>query len=358
MSELIQNHDNRATIRWKLLTGASALALGAYIFASDVANAEDATRPSIWLEVDGQFSQQNNSLEVYDPSFLIASPFDAASHTDLEKGPPTIWDKGAKITYQPDGSDWVFSLGVRYGKSARSEIQNHQTTHGSKYSSYYGKFVGEFNAYQIFKAQSAETHAIADFMAGKDVGLGMFGSSASSVLSAGVRIAQFNSRGAVEIQSQPANASGYGYYHIFRANFDAKRRFTGIGPSISWDASANIAGNSSSSVISLDWGVNGAVLFGRQRMKAHHETADNYKHDRNYISISQISGGTSRSKDVTVPNLGGFAAVSWRYADAKISVGYKADFFFNAIDGGIDTRKQENRAFYGPFASISVGIGD
>ncbi|HUJ04303.1 MAG TPA: hypothetical protein VLW75_11735, partial [Rhizomicrobium sp.] len=73
---------------------------------------------------------------------------------------------------------------------------------------------------------------------------------------------------------------------------------------------------------------------------------------------SQTSGGTSRSKDVTVPNLGGFAAVSWRYADAKISVGYKADFFFNAIDGGIDTRKEENRAFYGPFASISVGIGD
>ena len=31
MSELIQKNDNRATIRWKLLTGASALALTAYV---------------------------------------------------------------------------------------------------------------------------------------------------------------------------------------------------------------------------------------------------------------------------------------------------------------------------------------
>ena len=207
MSELIQKHDNRATIRWKLLTGASALALAAYISASDVANAEDAGRPSIWLEVDGQFSQQNNNLEVYDPSFLLASPFDAASHVDLEKGPPTIWDKGAKITYQPDGSDWVLSLGIRYGKSARSETVNHQTSHAEGHVS--GKYFGEYDAYQIFNAQSAESHTILDFQVGKDVGLGRFGSGGSSVLSAGVRIAQFNSRGAVEIQSQPANVTAY-----------------------------------------------------------------------------------------------------------------------------------------------------
>ncbi len=46
------------------------------------------------------------------------------------------------------------------------------------------------------------------------------------------------------------------------------------------------------------------------------------------------------------------------YSDAKISFGYKADFFFGAIDGGIDARKNENRAFFGPYASISIGIGD
>ena len=62
---------------------------------------------------------------------------------------------------------------------------------------------------------------------------------------------------------------------------------------------------------------------------------------------------------MTVPNLGGFAGFSYRFGgDAKISIGYKADFFFGAIDGGIDTRKNENRGFYGPFACICIGIGD
>ncbi|HEV2563039.1 MAG TPA: hypothetical protein VGT78_12950 [Rhizomicrobium sp.] len=356
MSELIQKNDNRATIRWKLLTGASALALGAYISAGNAAKAEDANRPSIWLEVDGQFSQQNTNEDIYAPPFLLASPFDAAAHADLEKGPPKIWDKGARITYQPDGSDWVLSLGVRYGKSARSETRNHQTAHASRY--YSGKYIGAYDAYQIFKAQSAESHVILDFQAGKDVGLGSFGSGGRSVLSAGVRIAQFNSRGAVEIQSQPTNINGYGYYHIFRANSDAKRRFTGIGPSFSWDASANIAGNSSSGSIALDWGLNAAVLFGRQRMQSHHQTIDNIRHQYHYVSINQTSGGSTRSKNVSVPNLGGFAGVSWRYTNAKVSVGYKADFFFNAIDGGLATRKTENRSFFGPFASISVGLGD
>jgi len=46
-----------------------------------------------------------------------------------------------------------------------------------------------------------------------------------------------------------------------------------------------------------------------------------------------------------------------RFPNAKISLGYRADLFFGAIDGGIDKVKRENVGFYGPFANISVGIG-
>ena len=59
---------------------------------------------------------------------------------------------------------------------------------------------------------------------------------------------------------------------------------------------------------------------------------------------------------VIVPNVGGFAGLSFRYADAKVSFGYRADFFFGAIDGGIDARKSETLGFYGPFATISIGL--
>ena len=53
MSELIQKNDNRATIRWKLLTGASALALTAYVSSAAIAKAED-TGPAANLDRTGR----------------------------------------------------------------------------------------------------------------------------------------------------------------------------------------------------------------------------------------------------------------------------------------------------------------
>jgi hypothetical protein len=57
-----------------------------------------------------------------------------------------------------------------------------------------------------------------------------------------------------------------------------------------------------------------------------------------------------------VPNVGGFAGLSFRYAAAKLSLGYRADFFFGAMDGGIDEGHSEKRDFYGPFATLSIGL--
>jgi hypothetical protein len=42
---------------------------------------------------------------------------------------------------------------------------------------------------------------------------------------------------------------------------------------------------------------------------------------------------------------------------AIVSFGYRADGFFGAIDGGIDTYKSYNRGFFGPYANISIGLG-
>jgi hypothetical protein len=37
-------------------------------------------------------------------------------------------------------------------------------------------------------------------------------------------------------------------------------------------------------------------------------------------------------------------------------LGYRADFFFGAIDGGVDTRKTADRNFYGPYLGIGIGL--
>jgi iron complex outermembrane recepter protein len=362
MSELINKNDNRATIRWKLLTGASALALAAYASSVELARAEDSAHPLIWLELDGQFAQQKNGEELFVPPFMFASPFDGAAHAYLEKAPPTIWDKGGKLTFQPNGSDWIVSAAIQYGRISRKEDHSKLISH-VPYKYFY-------NAYQHPASYGAESHTILDFQVGKDVGLGRFGSDGRSAFSAGVRFAQFHSKTTVDIKSQPTNHVLYTGYYRFYADFAATRNFSGIGPSLSWDASADIAGNPSGGRITLDWGVNAALLFGRQRTRTQHQTKENhiaifYSHPNppytgfaSRIPVYQSSASSTRSKNVTVPNFGAFAGMSLRYANAKISLGYRADYFFGVLDGGIDTAKKEDRAFYGPFVSIAIGIGD
>jgi hypothetical protein len=99
------------------------------------------------------------------------------------------------------------------------------------------------------------------------------------------------------------------------------------------------------------------VLFGRQKVKLNYTTMA--KLYRVYPSYSSHHNAVHRteSRRVTVPNLGGFAALSYRFTNAKISAGYRADFFFGAMDGGLDTHRSMTTGFHGPFATISVGLG-
>ena len=119
-------------------------------------------------------------------------------------------------------------------------------------------------------------------------------------------------------------------------------------------------GNPQNGEVTFDWGANAAVLFGRQKAHVRHlESGHYHRAGRNILPRSIIILHIHRDTDriVTVPNVGGFAGAIWRIENFKVSLGYRADFFFGAMDGGIDAAKSENRGFYGPFASVSVGIG-
>ena len=50
--------------------------------------------------------------------------------------------------------------------------------------------------------------------------------------------------------------------------------------------------------------------------------------------------------------------MSLRFPNAKLSFGYRGDFFFGAVDSGIETAKSYDRSFYGPFATIGIGLGE
>ncbi len=394
MSELINTHDNRATIRWKLLTGASALALAAYVSSTAMANAEDASQPQLWIELGAQLNRLEAGRETFSPSFETAQP-SIFSPPEKFEGPP-LYGIGefAGLSFRPEKSDWIFTASIQYGR-AISDRSAHQQTYPA-YGSFPSALINQHPRpraarFTDTQARNTENYNIIDFSVGKDVGLGLLGGKdASSSLNLGVRFAQFRSKSNIAVGMDPDwhfgihahmyTSSGifYSYrfpiqpYHSYGAGLVANRSFSGVGPSLSWKASVPFAGEKSDGELSIDWGLNAAMLFGRQKTRTQHHMTARYNDgglgygvnpghlgQGNLLTTSQTAPPpVTRSRNVTVPNVGGFVGLSYSYADAKISFGYKADFFFGAIDGGIDVRKNENRAFYGPYASISIGLGD
>lgn len=353
--------------RRQLLATVSTLALLAAACGSGKAKAEDS-RPTIWIEFGGQLEGMTRVQDEFVPPFLVsAPPLDFTSINPLEAQRPPKYSQGAQLalSFQPENSGWVFSGLVRYGRSSGGKGAMEQTVATMTPYPPAPQFLITKASHKFIRTIGRENskHLIADFQAGRDVGLGLLGKDAS--ISLGVRFAQFSERSSFDLHERP----DYGwqkkhpfytrFYHNFAAQEDARRSFHGIGPSLSVKASPSIARPGEDSDITLDWGVNGAVLFGRNQALVHHDTNEGYFHSWvGYTQLYDHPYTRLRKHSAAVPNLGGFVGLSYRYVDAKISLGYRADMFFGAMDGGIDTRKNKNLGFFGPFASISIGMGD
>ncbi len=383
MSELINTQRRNENFRRDLLTNVSVLALLGYLGASTCAQASvDEERPIVWIQLGGQTEGVSGAQEFFSPPF-----FDKASSTDLavldgaQREPLFSHGFDGKITFQPENSDWMFSAAIRYGRSSSTRNLHHQTPGMPPFqNTFHGKYFPITPNRVVFAdavAGSQELHAVLDFQAGKDFGLGLLGTRGESVVNVGVRFAQFTEKNDATLHARPfytigAEVGQPGKYmqpsKFVRGTYSgivrATRSTHAVGPSLSWDASLPMVGTSSEMTLNFDWGVNAAVLFGRQRASVHHQTVGYYyhqysgfaplKHTSNYANAPPDH---NRSRTVTIPNVGGMAGLSLKLPNAKVSLGYRADFFFGAMDGGIDTARKENIGFSGPFATISIGLG-
>lgn len=380
MSELVKSEQNERQFRWKLLVSASALTLLGCTTSAFAQTGE----PQLWIELGGQLTRLDVGQETYSPEVMSDRAPIFAPSTDYEKLPHQSFDESGKISFQPKGSDWIFSAGIRYGRSVRHVDEHHATypvTLNTKLPTNFGygfylswavprrpkssKF-----ANTIMKAN--ESHFLLDFQAGKDVGLGLFGGG-SSQINLGVRFAQFNNKSNIALNSDPDRHVVYKYLASYHANIwngevyhsnvgklQAQRSFRGIGPSLSWNSTSPVLGNRDDGEVTLDIGANAAVLFGRQRAKVAHQTSVYYHGPSKYgprTLHAHTAAAHSRSRNVVVPNIGAMAGMTYRVHDFKLSLGYRADFFFNAMDGGNDMRRSENVGNYGPFATVSIGLG-
>jgi hypothetical protein len=384
MSELM-NNTARSSRKWHLLTSASAAALIGLFPQS--ASADD--RPTVWIEVGAQLERLTDGQESFAPPFvtkLLENPF--TSPNEVQRSPRYSFGEESRISFQPEGSDWSFTAAIRYGRSNSSGNMHEETVPASGQLIESAPILGVYETGHIpangmrFATTTSQTHdtqLVLDFMAGKDVGLGFLGSNSSSTFSAGVRFAQFTSRSKVRVDSDPDFGFSYKYatsvfgipgyfklpaqsWDLYAGKMEMARSFTGAGPKIEWTADAELWGRPETAVLTFDWGLNGALLFGRQKVRAHHETMAHHRSDDHSTGALPTLyptkvHNTSRSRSVIVPNIGGFAGISMRFPNAKISFGYRVDAFFGAMDGGIDTRRTYDRDFYGPFATISIGLG-
>jgi hypothetical protein len=377
MSELINTRGAYNAFHKHLLAGASALALTLYISSTSLA-AEDADRPTVWIELGGQMEMVQGTTNPFVAPFMALSPvpsvYNDVPFIDSQKPAHFSFGAEGKLSFQPEGSDWIFSAGLRYGRSNTKRHVHHQSKAPPiTFSfSYYG------NTYQYTKypssqmladaqADYSEQHVVVDFSAGRDVGIGMFGRNGTSVISGGVRFASFVAHSTAHMTARPeigtVYQSFYGIrfprftYHQYTMVAAAQRSFHGVGPSLSWQASAVLLGNADTSELSFDWGVNAALLFGKQKAKTSHVTeARNHLNYASFPVTSYDPHHDTRSRSVVIPNLGGFAGLSVKYPNAKVAIGYRADFFFGAMDTGIDTRSIKDVGFHGPFATVSIGL--
>lgn len=378
MSELFNAANSAAKNRKTLLATASALVLAVY---GESAQAAAGDRPTVWIEGGWQFEN------VIGDSDLFVPPLDAATRaiglpslTSVENALGRTYGAEGSISFQPKGSDWVFAVSARYGRvqSARNILEK-KTIVGSPMMTYVFGSHGHntpatptFGAYARDVATNSEAHVILDFQVGKDIGIGLFGRGTDSVVSFGARYAQMNAKSNAHAYANPevrfqqitfplSHGPKYrifNYNHRSAAFVERSDNLHALGPSLSLKNTTGLLGTVDEGQITLDWGVNAALLFGRQKAKASHHSSTTYLAKTVVRTVNPYQPVTrTRSRMVTVPNVGGFAALSYRFPNAKISAGYRADFFFGAKDSGLETRSTTDVGFHGPFATISIGLG-
>jgi len=345
--------------RRQLLTSVSAFALLVSNCGTHAAYAEDADRPIIWLDLGGAFDQMSRGETSWLPPNLTP-PISNPPPEPFGRVPSVGYDLDAAISFQPDNSNWIYSASIRYGRAKLGPKQNHDQTYVLKTEGISHKYVLTNYDFANATQQSHSSHAVLDFSIGRDVGIGAFNDGRSTI-HFGVRVAQLNEKSDADLIafiSAPAKYSPSEVSHTAEANIT--RNFAGAGPAVSWDGETPLLGSLKDG-ISLDWGANAAILFGRQKahIALHTRDAQYYK-PSGVLATRVLSHSTAtpiRDKTVIVPDVGGLVGISYRRSNAKVSLGYRADFFFGAIDGGLAASQKDTRGFYGPFANISIGIG-
>jgi hypothetical protein len=295
-------------LRHRLFYTASAGVLLGALAAGGVAFAAPAPAPSTQLDFIGQWSTVSGAGVAW-----------ADGGRPLRSN--QSFDGEFDLAVTPAASEWVYSGSIRYGRSnpARSSFAFPSTTGTSSYTG---------------KGREDEEHYMLDFQVGHEVGLGQLPTGATSVLSGGVKFADFKSKTA-------ANFTTGSKYTNHRS---IQRSTFAFGPVLSWRGSVPI----NNGPFSVRAGASIAALFGEARVKE-------MENGTGFLGLP-FSDAFSRNTSVVVANPGGYLALRWQAPASpySLSVGYRADDYIGILDTGGDTRHRGDRLLAGPFFDFGV----
>ncbi len=349
-----------------------------------LAERRDPDRPYVLrVEVGGQVQQFDAPYDTVGSDFggAFASAVDPISvqHRDLDYGD----GRDVKLTYRPGASPWTVSAGVRFGKTNSFDRRIADQDAGraclvaAASCAFYVQFYGDLiyftgPNYTVADVTNREQFMEVQFSVGRDFGLGMLGPDSHSRLSAGLRYDTLESRTAVDTVGVPdwtfPDENVFFtpiQHHRYTADVTARREFEGTGPSVAWDASRRLFGDDQMGHVDLDWSVGGGVLFGKQDTAFSGQTTAQYFNGPKYGNnhLKQVGdtdvelAPAARSNAVTVPVIDLSLGLSYEIQRLKVSTGYRWERYFDVIDGGYETSKDEDRTIDGPYFKLSVGFG-
>jgi hypothetical protein len=344
------------------------------------------------VEIGGQVQRHDAPTQALTPfAATFPAPFDVSDEAQVQD---LDWGDGrdVKLTWRPGGA-WSLSAAYRWGKTNGAATTFAQvatdpvcafggpfasrcaSTDPAKYQFTHFSRIDRADA----SAADHEEHEIVDFAVHHDLGIGL----GRSTVGLGLRYAKLDSASLAGIKGIPDWSIPEGFFdvidpygppvvthtiHLIEAS--AKRRFAGMGPAVSWDASLPLLDAGDAGHVDLDGSISGAVLFGNQETtisathRSYRTEASGFKTvfagnvvapkptitDAPPISIR-------RSDDATVPNLAASLGLSYNIGAFTAGAGYRWERYFDAIDGGFPAAEDVDRTIDGPYFKLSVGFG-
>ncbi len=257
------------------------------------------------------------------------------------------WDVAGGFDYRFDGV-WHISGAFRYGQNRRSmtSIQN-----GCIGSSSCNTLMTGANS-----ATRKESNWVADFMVGRDVGLGL----GQSQIKAGVRIAQIRGTTDGDINWLTTNP----IITIGPSNYSQTNKFTGVGPRLALEGNAPLGG-----AWSLDYQVGVAGLFASRSTT---QTASTPLDNFGFPCFAGCPLNASTSSNGFVFNPDAMLGVAYAITpNMKLAVNYHVDAYFNALrvfgpgnnppiflgstaTGGTGSPTYVDRIYHGPSIRLTI----